>query len=109
DPKDPALPPPGEPDRGAEVLRREVRVTNPSGFHLRPAAAFAQLARQFAAAVTVRRGEKRVNGKSWPDLLLLGAEHGTELVLEVSGEDGPAALEALAELLASGGSEELLS
>ena len=89
-----------------ETLRRPVTVLNPQGLHMRPASAFVQRAGQFAGTVTVARGDQRVNGKSLWDLLLLAAEQGTELVLEVSGEDAAATLDALAELLAAPTAEE---
>jgi phosphotransferase system HPr (HPr) family protein len=84
-----------------ETLRRPVTITNPQGFHMRPATAFAQLAGQFQSTVTVCKGDQRINGKSPLELMFLGADQGTELVLEVSGSDAKAAVEALAELLAA--------
>jgi phosphocarrier protein HPr len=84
-----------------EALRRVVTVANPQGLHMRPAAAFAKAARQYQSAVTVSRDERSVNGKSQIDLLLLAAEPGAQLVLEVSGEDAPMALDALGAILES--------
>ena len=68
-------------------LRRTVTGANPNGLHMRPATAFAQAARGFRSAVTVFNGPKRADGKSSLDLILLIAEPGAELVLEVDGED----------------------
>jgi phosphotransferase system HPr (HPr) family protein len=82
-----------------ETYQRVVTITNPQGFHMRPATAFAQLAGKFQSTVTVCKGDQRINGKSPLELMFLGAEQGTELILEVSGSDGLAALEALAELM----------
>jgi phosphocarrier protein len=82
-------------------LQRKVTVTNPMGFHLRPIAAFARQAVQFQSAVVISYGEKRVNGKSTLELMLLAAEQGTELLLEVSGPDAATALEALSQILAA--------
>lgn len=82
-------------------LRRPVTIQNPQGLHMRPASAFVQRAEQFTGTVTVAKGEQRVNGKSLWDLLLLAAEQGTELVLEVSGEDAAGALDSLALLLSA--------
>ncbi len=82
-----------------EPLRRQVRITNPQGFHMRPATAFARLAGQFQSSVWLSAGDKRVNGKSPLELMVLGAEQGTEVTLEVNGEDAPEALEILAEHL----------
>src|SRR5260370_20410805 len=67
-----------------ETLRRPVTITNPQGFHMRPATAFAQLAGQFQSTVTVCKGDQRINGKSPLELMFLGADQGTELILEVS-------------------------
>jgi phosphotransferase system HPr (HPr) family protein len=79
--------------------QRRVVLANPNGLHMRPSAAFVELASKFQSNVTVSRPGCSVNGKSIWDLLLLGAEHGTELTLEVIGPDAPEALDALAELL----------
>jgi phosphotransferase system HPr (HPr) family protein len=89
-----------------EVLRRNVIVQDPVGFHLRPLTAFAKRAGQFQSTVTVSKGDERVNGKSPLELMLLAAEQGTELTLEVCGADAAAAIDVLAELLAAPGSQE---
>lgn len=86
-----------------ETLARRVVVTNPQGFHMRPATAFAQQAAKFQSTVTVRKDDQRINGKSPLELMLLAAEQGTELVLEATGPDAPAALDALAALLEAEG------
>jgi phosphotransferase system HPr (HPr) family protein len=82
-----------------QTLRRVVTVLNPQGLHMRPAANFAKLARQFQCTVIVRRDDREVNGKSQLDLLLLAAEPGTQLVLEVSGDDAADAVAVLAAAL----------
>jgi phosphotransferase system HPr (HPr) family protein len=84
-----------------ETLRQKVVITNPHGFHMRPLTAFVQLARKFQSTVTVCKDSQRGDGKSPLELMTLGAEEGTELILEVSGSDAQAALEALVPLLAA--------
>lgn len=84
-------------------LRRTVKVANPNGLHMRPATLFAQAARGYRSAVTVYNGDQRADGKSSLDLLLLIAEPGVELVLEVDGDDAAAAIGPLADLLGSRG------
>ena len=84
-------------------LCRTVRVANPHGLHMRPATLFAQAARGYRSAVTVFHGDKKADGKSSLDLLLLIAEPGVELVLEVDGDDAADAVGPLAELLGSPG------
>jgi phosphotransferase system HPr (HPr) family protein len=91
---------------GGEKIERRVTITNPQGFHMRPATMFAQLAGQFESTVTVKKGDQEINGKSPLELMVLGADQGTELILEVSGPDASAAMEALARLLAAPSAEE---
>jgi phosphocarrier protein HPr len=81
-------------------LRRVVTITNPQGLHIRPAAAFAEVAQRFEAKVTVSRSDQTVDGKFWPSLLLLAAEQGTDLTLEADGPDAAEMLDALTEQLA---------
>lgn len=82
-----------------QPLRRTVTIVDPQGLHLRPATAFAKLARQFRSDVVVRRDDRGVNGKSQLDLMLLLAGPGDQLILEVSGEDAADALAALGDVL----------
>lgn len=93
--------PQGTDAMNGEPLRRQVTITNPQGFHMRPATKFAQLAGTFQSTVTVCKGDQRVNGKSPLELMFLGADQGTELTLEVSGSDAQAAIAALGDLMAA--------
>lgn len=89
-----------------EPLVKKVVITNPQGFHMRPMAAFAQLASRFESSVKVSREGQSVNGKSILDLMLLAAAQGSELTLEVAGADAKAALDALVNLLNAPPDEE---
>jgi phosphocarrier protein HPr len=82
-----------------ETLQQKVVITNAQGLHMRPLTAFAEMAGRFQSGVTVIKEDKRVNGKSPLDLMLLAAEQGTELIIEASGADAAQALDALVELL----------
>src|SRR5437588_5458995 len=89
-----------------EMLQSKVVITNPQGFHMRPITAFAELAGRFASQVLVGKAGKLVNGKSPLELMILGAEQGTELQIEVSGPDAQEALRALVDLLKDPGRED---
>jgi phosphocarrier protein HPr len=89
-----------------EPLVKKVVISNPQGFHMRPMAAFAQLASRFESSVKVSREGQSVNGKSILDLMLLAAAQGTELTLEVAGPDAQAALNALVNVLKTPPEEE---
>jgi phosphotransferase system HPr (HPr) family protein len=81
------------------TLRQTVLVTNPQGFHMRPAAAFAKLAMTYRCDVHVLKEDLRVDGKSTLNLLTMFAPAGTELIIEVTGEDAGTALPALVDVI----------
>jgi len=83
------------------TLRRKVVITNPSGFHLRPMAAFAEVALRFQSKVNVTKDAAAVDGKSPLALMGLAAEQGQQLLIEVSGPDAQATLDALMEVFAA--------
>ena len=80
-------------------VRRVVTVANPQGLHMRPAAAFAELASRYVANITISRNQQTVDAKNWMDLLLLAAEGGHEVTIEATGRDSNEAVEALANFL----------
>ena len=80
-------------------------VSNPQGLHARPADLFVRLAGQYKAEIAVIKGDQRVNGKGIWDILTLGAQQGTELSIEATGEDAQQAVDALAGLVSGGFTE----
>lgn len=77
------------------LIKKKLIVKNKQGLHARPAALFVQVANKFDSRITLKRDQEEVNGKSIMGILMLGAERGTEVLLEVDGDD---ASDALAEL-----------
>jgi len=84
------------------VTTAEVVVANALGLHARAAARFVDLASQFQAQVTVRCGQREVDGKSILGLLLLSAARGATLAIAANGLDEAAALAALTDLVRRG-------
>ena len=74
-------------------------IINRLGMHARPAMQFVETASGFHSRVTVRNGEKKVNGKSIMEIMLLEAMPGTVLDLEADGGDAEACLDALDRLV----------
>ncbi len=70
-------------------------VAGAHGLHARPATAFVDLAKSFAAEVLVRHGSKTANGKSLAALLRLGVKKDGRVTISAEGPDAPAALAAL--------------
>lgn len=89
-----------------ETLRRSLRITNPSGLHLRPLTAFAQRAQQFQARIAVIKDGQTVDGKSPFEMFLMVSPPGAELTIEATGPDAQIALDALAALLHEIASED---
>jgi phosphotransferase system HPr (HPr) family protein len=81
------------------IVERTVRLPVGVALHARPAGSLVRAAAAFAAEVYVSANGRRANAKSILDVLALGAEGGTELAIEASGEDAIAAAEHLAALV----------
>jgi phosphocarrier protein len=90
----------------SETLKQQVMIVNKLGLHARAAAKFVTCASGFGSEITVRRAGREVNGKSIMGVMMLAAAKGTEIELEVSGEDAAAALDALQTLIADRFGEE---
>ena len=84
------------------MTSRSVRVVNALGLHARAAARFVQLAARFTAQVRVARDGMVMDGKSIMGILLLAAARGTTITISADGADEQAAVNALADLVATG-------
>jgi phosphocarrier protein len=80
-------------------LVRVVTILNQRGLHARAAAKFVKLADQFAAEVTVVKGDMSVSGRSIMGLMMLAAAPGTDIELRARGRDAAAALAAIVDLV----------
>lgn len=69
-------------------IEKNIIIRCKQGLHARPAAMFVQIANKYQASVTVSKAGEEVNGKSIMGMLMLGADHGSEVVMTVDGEDG---------------------
>ncbi len=78
---------------------REVTIVNKLGLHARAAAKFVTLASGFASQITLKRGEREVNGKSIMGVMMLAAGKGTVVEICTEGDDAGEALDKLATLI----------
>jgi phosphocarrier protein HPr len=81
---------------------RDVQIKNRMGMHARAAVRFVQLANGFKSEVKVIKDGTEANGKSIMGLLTLVGAHGVTMTIVCEGEDAPAAVTALAELVDTG-------
>lgn len=87
------------------MYQKQITVLNPTGLHARPASDFVALAKTFPCKIKIRdlgSDEPAVNAKSIVMLLSLGLMQGAKAELTADGEDAQCAVEALAQLVASG-------
>ena len=64
-----------------------ITITNQLGLHARASAKFVATASKFISQFKVTRGSQTVNGKSIMGVMMLAASKGSELILEIDGED----------------------
>jgi len=77
-------------------------IVNKLGLHARPAALLVSTAARFESEVFFSRDDLRVNGKSIMGVMMLAAEKGATIKIEVEGADEEATLKALLEVIQSG-------
>ena len=77
---------------------RTVTVANPDGLHIRAASLIAKLTGQVPAKVELVKGNRRVDATNVLQIISLCALEGEQLLLEATGRDADAVLEALAQL-----------
>lgn len=89
------------------MLKQKITIKNSTGLHARPSAALVKLASKFKADFYIHMYGYRVNGKSILGVMTLAADEGSEMELELSGEDEKEAMQAIVDLIDSNfGSEE---
>jgi phosphocarrier protein HPr len=88
------------------AISRELPIINKRGLHARASAKFVQMVERFNAEVWVTRGSETVGGTSIMGLMMLAAGPGTSVVVSAIGPEAQAAIDAIAELVASKFNEE---
>jgi phosphocarrier protein HPr len=90
----------------AGAISRELQIINKRGLHARASAKFVQMVERFNAEIWVTRGSETVGGTSIMGLMMLAAGPGTSVIVSATGPEAEAALDAIAELVASKFNEE---
>ena len=88
------------------MIEREATIVIQEGLLARPAARIVRLASTFASEVELAKDGLEVNGKSIMGVMMLAAECGSSIIIRADGPDAEAAVQALAELVASGFGEQ---
>ncbi|MES1990395.1 MAG: HPr family phosphocarrier protein [Pseudomonadota bacterium] len=81
---------------------RLLNIVNTRGLHARASAKFVQCAEQFQADVKVSKDGNSVSGTSIMGLMMLAAAPGCCILIEATGAEADAALDALEALVSDG-------
>lgn len=80
----------------------EITIHNETGLHARPAKTLVNLVKQFKSDIVIWHGAKKANAKSLISVLTLGASKGSQIKIEVNGEDEENAMTQIESAILSG-------
>lgn len=81
------------------MIRHPVTIINKLGLHARAASKLVNLSSGFSSQVFLDYQGNKVNAKSIMGIMMMAASKGTEMVLEVDGEDEQQCLDAIVTLI----------
>lgn len=81
------------------MIREPITIINKLGLHARASAKLNTVAQQYACTILIEKEGQQADAKSIMSLMMLAASKGTEVMIEVDGEDEEDALTALKELI----------
>ena len=84
------------------MITKKVKITNPTGLHMRPAGIFCNKASEFECSVRFRYDNTMANAKSVLSVLGACIKSGDTIEIVCEGKDEEKALEAMVELVESG-------
>ncbi|HDR90840.1 MAG TPA: HPr family phosphocarrier protein [candidate division Zixibacteria bacterium] len=88
------------------MVTKEIEVVNKLGLHARPATMLVKTASGFKSKVIIKKDELSVDAKSIMGVLILAAQKGSRLIIEVEGPDEEAAADAMEDLFRRGFDED---
>ena len=81
------------------MIKSTITISNKLGLHARASAKLTKLAGSFRSDIFMSRNGRRVNAKSIMGVMMLAAGLGTEVEMEVEGDDEQVAHNALVALI----------
>ncbi len=81
------------------MIQTNITIINKLGLHARAASKLVNLTSQFSSSVMLDKKGNKVNAKSIMGVMMLAASQGSELMLEVEGDDEQACSDAIIELI----------
>ena len=84
------------------MIKKTVTIVNKLGLHARPSAMLVTTTGRYKSEVHFTKDNLRVNGKSIMGVMMLAAEMGSELIVEVDGPDEEEAMTDIVKVIESG-------
>jgi phosphocarrier protein HPr len=84
------------------MVSKLTKVTNETGFHMRPANVFVTAMTKYASNINIIVGDKKINGKSIMNIMAACIKCGTDITVECDGADEQAMLDEAIALIESG-------
>ena len=84
------------------MITKKTTIVNKLGLHARPSALLVSTAAKYQSEVFFTKDDLRVNGKSIMGVMMLAAEMGSQVLVEVDGADENEAIEAIVKVIESG-------
>ncbi len=81
------------------MIKTKIKIINKLGLHARASAKFVSTAAKFQSHIEVTSNSQTVNGKSIMGVMMLAANKGSELIMEMEGPDEVQMNEALTHLI----------
>lgn len=81
------------------MITQTLSISNKLGLHARASAKLTKLAGSFPCEVWISKGDRRVNAKSIMGVMMLAAGIGSQVTLDVEGQQEQEAMDALVALI----------
>lgn len=82
-------------ERGNTMKEASTVIVNQTGLHARPASLLVAKAKGYKSNITLKNGEKAGNAKSILNILALGLNKGTKVIICAEGEDEDKAVDEI--------------
>lgn len=88
------------------MLLKKMKIINRLGLHARAAAQLVKAANQFKSEIMIEKDGENVNAKSIMGILMLAAVCGSEITVQIEGDDAEMAMVAIEEMVNDGFGED---
>ena len=86
----------------AEITSSPLTIVNETGFHARPAANLAKVAKQYQSDIKLLYKEMEANAKSMVSVMCLEVNKGDQIQIKADGVDADEAIKAISTVIMTG-------